>query len=133
MNLFRSEEHIARRPAGAGPVRRSRTTLADLAVAWWHDRLRPTGDRKRATRTRRSSTDLGLTAAFWRLPLEGSSRPPRRGGLSAAATCPKAEVHADQCAGRRGRAILVARTRPIASRTPPPNPIPTCSHSISTG
>ena len=57
MNLFRSEEHIARwldgRQSGATiPV----TTLADLAVAWWRDRLRPTGGRIHVSRTRRSST-----------------------------------------------------------------------------
>ena len=42
MNLFRSEEHVARWLAGREPgATISVATLADLAVAWWHDRLSP--------------------------------------------------------------------------------------------
>jgi hypothetical protein len=68
MNLFRSEEHIARwlggrEPGATLPV----TTLAELAVAWWEDRLDPdwrphTRDENQAILDR-----LGLSGAFWRL------------------------------------------------------------------
>ncbi len=69
MNLFRSEEHVARwldgRPLGVTvPV----GTLAALAAAWWHDRLDPdwrphTRDENQAVLDR-----VGLTGPFWRLP-----------------------------------------------------------------
>jgi hypothetical protein len=69
MNLFRSEEHIARwlggrEPGATLPV----TTLAELAVAWWGDRLDPdwrphTRDENQAILDR-----LGLTGPFWQLP-----------------------------------------------------------------
>ncbi len=69
MNLFRSEGHIVRwlghRPPGATlPV----DALADLATAWWDDRLQPgwrphTRDQNRAILDR-----LGLTGPFWQLP-----------------------------------------------------------------
>jgi hypothetical protein len=46
MNLFRSEEHVARwlngRPAGATLTA---SKLCDLAHAWWGDRLARTGVR----------------------------------------------------------------------------------------
>ena len=69
MHLFRSGEHVERwlagRPAGATiPV----TQLAELADAWWQDRLsrdwRPhTRDENQAILDR-----VGLTGDFWRLP-----------------------------------------------------------------
>jgi hypothetical protein len=69
MNLFRSEEHIerwlgGREPGATIPV----TALAELAVAWWQDRLTPdwhphTRDQNQAILDR-----LGLTGPFWRLP-----------------------------------------------------------------
>jgi hypothetical protein len=68
MNLFRSEEHIARwlggRAAGATV---SVTKLAELATAWWGDRLSPdwtphTRDQNMAILER-----LGLTDEFWNL------------------------------------------------------------------
>jgi hypothetical protein len=69
MNLFRSEEHIARwlagRPAGATiPVAK----LSELAHAWWDDRLSPnwvphTRELNQATLER-----LGLGGEFWALP-----------------------------------------------------------------
>jgi hypothetical protein len=69
MNLFRSEEHVTRwlagRPAGATlPVGR----LADLAQAWWHDRLDP--DWRPHTREQNEAIldSVGLTDSFWRLP-----------------------------------------------------------------
>jgi len=69
MHLFRSEEHIARwlagRPAGATlPVAK----LAELAHAWWGDRLAP--DWRPHTREHNQAIldGLGLTGPFWRLP-----------------------------------------------------------------
>ena len=69
MNLFRSEEHIERwlagRAAGATiPV----TTLAELAQAWWSDRLAP--DWRPHTRDENQAilASVGLAGAFWELP-----------------------------------------------------------------
>jgi hypothetical protein len=69
MNLFRSEEHIARwlggREAGATiPVAK----LAELAWAWWDDRIAP--DWRPHTREQNQAIleRLGLTGAFWALP-----------------------------------------------------------------
>ena len=69
MNLFRSEEHIARwlgdRPPGATlPV----AALADLAHDWWQDRLDP--DWRPHTREQNQAIldRLGLAGGFWRLP-----------------------------------------------------------------
>ena len=69
MNLFRSEEHIARwlggrRPGDTLPV----TQLCDLAHAWWKDRLAP--DWRPHTREQNQVVldRLGLTGDFWRLP-----------------------------------------------------------------
>jgi hypothetical protein len=68
MNLFRSEEHITawldgRTPGATIPV----TKLAELAHAWWGDRLSPAW----SPRTRDQSQDildhLGLTGPFWLL------------------------------------------------------------------
>jgi hypothetical protein len=69
MNLFRSEEHVARwlgdRPAGATV---SVTTLSALAHAWWDDRISP--DWRPHTREQNTAIleRLGLTAPFWQLP-----------------------------------------------------------------
>jgi hypothetical protein len=69
MNLFRSEEHIARwldarEPGATIPV----PTLAALAAAWWGDRLSP--DWRPHTREQNQAIldGLGLTGDFWRLP-----------------------------------------------------------------
>jgi hypothetical protein len=68
MNLFRSEEHVTRwlagrRPGATVPV----ATLAELARAWWGDRLDP-GWRPHS---RQQNQDIlsraGLTDDFWRL------------------------------------------------------------------
>jgi hypothetical protein len=69
MNLFRSEEHIARwlggrKPGATIPV----TKLAELAYAWWDDRIAPdwvphTRDQNAAILER-----LGLVGEFWTLP-----------------------------------------------------------------
>jgi hypothetical protein len=69
MNLFRSEEHVARwlgrrSPGATIPV----TTLSDLALAWWDDRLAP--DWRPHTREQNQAIldGVGLTGDFWRLP-----------------------------------------------------------------
>jgi hypothetical protein len=68
MNLFRSEEHIARwlgtrEPGATIPV----TKLAELAFAWWDDRLAPDW----APHTREENMAilerLGLAGDFWEL------------------------------------------------------------------
>ena len=68
MNLFRSEEHIARwldgrEPGATIPV----ASLAALATAWWGDRLSP--DWRPHTREQNQAIldGLGLTGEFWRL------------------------------------------------------------------
>jgi hypothetical protein len=69
MNLFRSEEHIARwlgdRPPGATL---SITKLSELAHAWWHDRIAP--DWRPHTREQNAAILewLGLVGEFWTLP-----------------------------------------------------------------
>ena len=69
MNLFRSEEHIDLWLAG----RVAGTTiavvkLAELAEAWWGDRLAP--DWRPHTREQNQAIldGLGLTGDFWQLP-----------------------------------------------------------------
>jgi hypothetical protein len=69
MNLFRSEEHIARwlggRPAGSTiPV----AQLCDLALAWWADRV-DAGWRPHTREQNQAILDrVGLGDDFWRLP-----------------------------------------------------------------
>lgn len=68
MNLFRSEEHIARWLGSREPGETtSVSTLSELAHAWWDDRLAPdwlphTREQNQAILDR-----LGLTSPFWRL------------------------------------------------------------------
>ncbi len=68
MNLFRSEEHVARWLATRRPgVTISVTALSELAHSWWGDRLSPdwqphTRDQNQAILER-----LGLRGDFWRL------------------------------------------------------------------
>ncbi len=68
MNLFRSEEHIARwlgrrEPGATIPV----TKLAELASAWWDDRIAP--DWRPHTREENAAIleRLGLVGDFWEL------------------------------------------------------------------
>jgi hypothetical protein len=69
MNLFRSEEHVARwlvgRPPGATITV---TKLSELAHAWWGDRISP--DWRPHTREQNAAIldELGLTGPFWQLP-----------------------------------------------------------------
>jgi hypothetical protein len=68
MNLFRSEEHLARWLGGRQPgATISAAKLSELAHAWWHDRLAP--DWTPHTREQSSAIlqRLGLSGEFWRL------------------------------------------------------------------
>jgi hypothetical protein len=69
MNLFRSEEHIARwlgvRQAGATiPAQ----TLCDLAHAWWDTRLDPGWRPRGRDENQAILAQLGLVGPFWNLP-----------------------------------------------------------------
>jgi hypothetical protein len=69
MNLFRSEEHIARWLGDREPgATIAVTTLARLGRAWWHDRL--AADWRPHTREQNQAIldGLGLTGPFWQLP-----------------------------------------------------------------
>ena len=68
MNLFRSEEHIARWLGGREPgATIAAAKLAELAYAWWDDRLAP--DWRPHTREQNAAIleRLGLTGEFWAL------------------------------------------------------------------
>jgi hypothetical protein len=69
MNLFRSEEHIARwlgtRNAG---VTISVGKLSELAHAWWDDRLAPDWVPHTRDENQEILDSLGLTGSFWQLP-----------------------------------------------------------------
>jgi hypothetical protein len=69
MNLFRSEEHLARwlgqRPPGATI---SVGTLSELAHAWWGDRLAPDWQPHTREHNQAILNHLGLTGELWRLP-----------------------------------------------------------------
>jgi hypothetical protein len=68
MNLFRSEEHIARwlgrRKAGATI---SIKTLNDLAFAWWQDRVDPDWQPHTRDQNQAILDKVGLRGDFWRL------------------------------------------------------------------
>ena len=71
MNLFRSEEHIARWLDGRQSGRDDPSDDARPStsrVAWWHHRLAP--DWRPHTREQNQAIldRLGLTGEFWRLP-----------------------------------------------------------------
>ena len=69
MNLFRSEEHIARWLGDREPgATITAGKLSELAHAWWHDRLAP--DWVPHTREQNVAIleRLGLVGAFWALP-----------------------------------------------------------------
>ena len=68
MNLFRSEEHIARwlgtrEPGTTIPVAK----LAELAFAWWDDRIAPDWTPHTRERNVAILERLGLTGEFWEL------------------------------------------------------------------
>ena len=69
MNLFRSEEHIARwlggrDPGATIPVKK----LAELAFAWWDDRLSPEWVPHTREQNMAILDRLGLSGEFWALP-----------------------------------------------------------------
>ncbi|TAL07319.1 MAG: hypothetical protein EPO00_09550 [Chloroflexota bacterium] len=68
MLVFRSEAHVKRwlagRPGGATiPI----TKLADLATAWWSDRLDPDWQPHAREQNQAILDRLGLVGDFWRL------------------------------------------------------------------
>ena len=68
MLVFRSEDHLSRWLAGRQPgATITVTKLAELAEAWWADRLAP--DWRPHTREQNQAIldRLGLTGEFWRL------------------------------------------------------------------
>jgi hypothetical protein len=68
MLLFRSEAHVHRWLAGREPgATIPITKLAELAAAWWSDRLSP--DWRPHTREQNQAIldELGLTGSFWSL------------------------------------------------------------------
>jgi len=68
MNVFRSEEHIAR---WLGPRRPGATIavgkLSDLAHAWWNDRLDPAWRPHTREQNQALLDGLGLMGEFWTL------------------------------------------------------------------
>jgi hypothetical protein len=68
MNLFRSDEHIARwlggrPPRATVPVE----TLCDLAHAWWDTRLQPDWTPRTRDENQAILDRLGLVGTFWQL------------------------------------------------------------------
>ena len=68
MNLFRSEEHIARwlggrKPGATVPAQ----GLCDLAHAWWGTRLEPDWRSRTRDESQAILERLGLTGPFWAL------------------------------------------------------------------
>jgi hypothetical protein len=68
MLVFRSEDHVARWLAGrSGGATIPITKLAELAEAWWWDRLDPDWQPHSRERNQAILDRLGLTGDFWRL------------------------------------------------------------------
>jgi len=68
MNLFRSEEHIARwlgtrEPGATIPVAK----LTELAFAWWDDRIAPDWEPHTRDQNMAILERLGLSDPFWQL------------------------------------------------------------------
>ena len=69
MNLFRSEEHIERWLSGRVPgATIAVAKLAELAHAWWDDRLSPDWRPRSREESAEILKTLGLVGDFWRLP-----------------------------------------------------------------
>jgi hypothetical protein len=69
MNLFRSEEHIERWLGGRAPgATIAAATLAELARAWWDDRIAPDWRPHTSEQNQAILERLGLVGEFWRLP-----------------------------------------------------------------
>ena len=68
MLLFRSEAHVDRWLAGRGPgATIPITKLAELAGAWWADRLSQSWQPHTREQNQAILESLGLTGPFWRL------------------------------------------------------------------
>ena len=68
MNLFRSEEHIARWLGGREPgATITAAKLSELAFAWWDDRLAPDWHPHTREQNQAILERLGLTGEFWQL------------------------------------------------------------------
>jgi hypothetical protein len=69
MNLFRSEEHIARWLGRRDPgATISVSKLAELAFAWWDDRIAPDWAPHTREHNQAILERLGLSGEFWALP-----------------------------------------------------------------
>ena len=69
MNLFRSEEHIARWLGGREPgATITAAKFAELAYAWWDDRLAPDWRPRTREQNQVILERLGLRGEFWALP-----------------------------------------------------------------
>jgi hypothetical protein len=69
MNLFRSEEHLARWLRSRAPgATISASKLSELAHAWFDDRLAADWVPHSRDRNQAILDGLGLTGAFWQLP-----------------------------------------------------------------
>ncbi len=69
MPLLRSGEHVDRWLDGRAPgATIGVDLLAELAVAWWHDRLDPAWRPHTREHNQAILDRLGLTGPFWRLP-----------------------------------------------------------------
>ena len=69
MNLFRSEEHIARWLGGREPGATITVgKLSELAHTWWGDRLSPGWRPRTPEASQAILAGLGLTTDFWQLP-----------------------------------------------------------------
>ncbi len=68
MLVFRSEAHVVRWLAGRQPgATIPITKLAELAQAWWWDRLSPDWQPHTREQNQAILDDLGLTGPFWQL------------------------------------------------------------------
>jgi hypothetical protein len=68
MLLFRSEAHVDRWLAGREPgATISITRLAELAAAWWHDRLSPDWQPPTREQNQAILDQVALTSLFWKL------------------------------------------------------------------
>ena len=69
MNLFRSEEHIARWLGPRDPgATISVTKLAEASEAWFGDRLAPDWRPRTRDESQAILDGIGLSDAFWQLP-----------------------------------------------------------------
>jgi hypothetical protein len=68
MLVFRSEDHLSRWLAGRQPgATIPITKLAELAEAWWWDRLDPDWQPHTRVQNQAILDRLGLTGEFWQL------------------------------------------------------------------